>query len=493
MRGTTHISKGRKSKSFGAIRAMLDVSVGAALTFTLACPLFVSPSAFAQQLPWHVQLVPVPTPPPVPAPAPQYAPAPTARAPAPAAKSPVMPVPNAPVRNVPARNAPVPDAGVTSVARTLPGSSVVPDVLAAPSPQAVPKPQAVPPQQVPAVRSVRTVPVAPPAPEVSGAPAIRPAAAFGPVLAPAPAAPLIPGLPAWLNPHIGDGEGQISAIVLKRAHDFHLKKVRAGAVKNPCYFAFDATRPGDGGQRFYVICESKGTFRAISSGHGAGRNFTGLADLSNKTRCAKNFSNARNSHLTTGGGYMTAEIRTSFKGYYSADGGPQPLMRSFLQFEGEGETATARARAIGGHSAAIVKWMCRMKIPSSPHANKDGYVPYGKLVDYSAGRSSGCTSWPQAENGTILAIAKNRPTTVYIYPEAKDIVAVGRAVEAGQSPSRAGTYWSASCLREIGKPNFWPREKLEPALTRYAQKRKPARPRTLSDLPLCKTVVGSAR
>ena len=449
------------------MRAMLGVAVGAALTTTFAFALFVAPSAFAQQLPWHVQPAPQPAPPPVPAPAPQYAPAPAARAASPAAKSPVMPVPNAPVRNVPAPNEPVPDAGVTSVARTLPGSSVVPDVLAAPPPQAAPQSQAVPPQQVPAVRSVRTVPVAPPAPEVSEAPAVRPA------LAPAPAAPLIPGVPAWLNPHIGDGEGQISATVLKRAHDFHLKKVRAGAVKNPCYFAFDATRPGDGGQRFYVICESKGTFRAVSSGHGAGRNFTGLADLSNKARCAKNFSNARNSHLTTGGGYMTAEIRTSFKGYYSADGGPQPLMRSFLQFEGEGETATARARAIGGHSAAIVKWMCRMKIPSSPHANKDGYVPYGKLVDYSAGRSSGCTSWPQAENETILAIAKNRPTTVYIYPEAKDIVAVGRAVKAGQSPSRAGTYWSASCLREIGKPNFWPR--------------------ILSDLPLCKTVVGSAR
>ena len=425
MQGTIHISKGRHSKGPVVLRAMLGIAVGAALIFTLA----FAPSAFAQQLPWLVQPAPQPAPPTVPAPAQQYAPAPAARTAAPAAKSPVMPVPNAPVPKVPVPNASVPDAGVTSVARTLPGSSVVPDVLAAPPPQAVP------PQQVPAVRSVRTIPVAAPAPKVSGAPAVRPASAFRP----ATAAPSIPGVPAWLNPHIGDGEGQISATVLKRAHDFHLKKVRAGAVKNPCYFAFDATRPGDGGQRFYVICESKGTFRAVSSGHGAGRNFTGLADLSIEARCAKNFSNARNSHLTTGGGYMTAEIRTSFKGYYGADGGPQPLMRSFLQFEGEGETATARARAIGGHSAAIVRWMCRMKIPSSPHANKDGYVPYGKLVDYSAGRSSGCTSWPQSENETILAIAKNRPTTVYIYPEAKDIVAVSRAVKVGQSPSRAGT------------------------------------------------------
>lgn len=302
----------------------------------------------------------------------------------------------------------------------------------------------------------------------------------------APAAPAVPGVPAWLQAHIGDGDGQISAVVLRRARAFHQKKMRAGTISNPCYFAFDATRPGDGGRRFYVICEPSQTFRAITSTHGNGRALEGIADFSNDARCAKNFSNAQSSRLTTGGGYVTAEIRTSFKGYYRAEGTYQPLVRSFLQFEGEGDTANARARAIGGHPAVIVRWMCRMKVPGSPYASKDGYVPYGKLVDYSNGRSSGCTSWPQADADVILAIAKKKRTTVYVYPEASDIVAVGRAVRAGQSPSRAGLYWNAACLREIGEPNFWPREKLEPVLSRDKKRKPSTRQRTLNDLPICK-------
>jgi len=299
-----------------------------------------------------------------------------------------------------------------------------------------------------------------------------------------PVPPGPPGVPAWLQAHIGDGDGQISAVVLQRARGFHLQKVRDGAVKNPCYFAFDATRPGGEGRRFYVICESNQTFRAVPSGHGGGRNLPDLPDFSNGQRCAKNFSNAENSKLTTGGGYVTAEIRTSFKGYYNASGSYQPLMRSFLQFEGEGVTANARERAIGGHPGVIVSWICRMKIPNSPYADKDGYVPYGKLIDYSAGRSSGCTSWPAPDAEKILALAENKPTTVYVYPEAKDIVAVARAVKAGQSPSRAGVYWNASCLREIGAPNFWPRENLEPVLAAYKKANKPA---SSGPLPICKT------
>jgi hypothetical protein len=307
-------------------------------------------------------------------------------------------------------------------------------------------------------------------------------------VAPVPPAPVMPapatsGVPAWLQAHVGDGDGQISGLVLSRARGFYLQKVREGAVNNPCYFAFDATRPGGPGRRFYVICEGNQTFRAIPSGHGGGRNLPDLPDFSNDARCAKNFSNAENSKLTTGGGYVTAEIRTSFKGYYRAGGSYQPLMRSFLQFEGEGDTANARERAIGGHPGLIVSWMCRIKVPGSPHADKDGYVPYGKLIDYSAGRSSGCTSWPAPDAEKILALAENRPTTVYIYPEAKDIVAVGRAVRAGQSPARAGVYWSPACLREIGAPNFWPRESLEPVLAKYKKDNPPGKARPL---PICK-------
>jgi hypothetical protein len=298
----------------------------------------------------------------------------------------------------------------------------------------------------------------------------------------APVPPAAPGVPAWLQAHVGDGDGQISAVVLQRARAFYLEKARDGAVDNPCYFAFDATRPADG-RRFYAICEADRTFHAVPSGHGSGRNLPGVADFSNGQRCAKNFSNAEGSKLTTGGGYVTAETRTSFKGYYRAGGSFEPLVRPFLQFEGEGVTANARARAIGGHPGEIVSWICRLKYPSSPYADKDGYVPYGKLIDYGAGRSNGCTSWPASDAEKILPLAENKPTTVYVYPEARDIVAVGRALRAGQSPSGSGLYWNASCLREIGVPNFWPRETLEPALAQYKEDHPPAKPQPL---PICK-------
>ena len=292
------------------------------------------------------------------------------------------------------------------------------------------------------------------------------------------------GVPAWLQAHVGEGEGQIASVILQRARALYLRKVSEGTVKNPCYFAMDATRPAGLGRRFYIICEANQTFRAVPSGHGNGRHLKGLPDFRNGIRCAKNFSNAEDSKLTTGGPYVTAEIRTSFKGYYRAPGGQRlPLMRSFVQFDGEGDTANARPRAIGGHPAVIVSTVCRMKAPGNPYADDDGYVPYGKLIDYSAGRSNGCTSWSPADSERILALVENKPTTLYIYPESTDIVAVARAVKAGRSPARAGLYWNTSCLREIGAPNFWPRESLEPALMKYREDHPPPPPQPL---PICK-------
>jgi hypothetical protein len=246
----------------------------------------------------------------------------------------------------------------------------------------------------------------------------------------------------------------------------------------------DATRPAGFGRRFYVICEGNRSFQAISSAHGKGRNLARIPDFSNGMRCARNFSNARDSWLTTGGPYVTAEIRTSFKGYYRGSTGTlEPLVRSFVQFEGEGEAANARLRAIGGHAAVIVRPVCRMKAPGNPYADNAGYVRFGKLFDYSTGRSNGCTSWFPADSEWIMGLVENRPTTLYIYPESKDIVAVARAVKAGWSPASMGLYWNASCLKEIGFPNFWPRETLEPALMQYrkAHPRRAAQP-----LPFCK-------
>ena len=83
-------------------------------------------------------------------------------------------------------------------------------------------------------------------------------------------------VPAWLRAHVGEGDGQIAPLVLQRARALYLQKVNEGAVKNPCYFAMDATRPGGFGRRFYIICEADRTFRAVPSGHGSGRNVAGV-------------------------------------------------------------------------------------------------------------------------------------------------------------------------------------------------------------------------
>jgi hypothetical protein len=291
-------------------------------------------------------------------------------------------------------------------------------------------------------------------------------------------------VPVWLRAHIGEGEGQIAQVVLQRARALYLQKVSEGAVKNPCYFAMDATRPGGLGRRFYVICETDQTFRAVPVGHGNGRDLKGIANFANGIQCAKNFSNAMDSKLTTGGAYVTGEEITSFKGYYrNSSGNYVALSRSFVQFDGKGDTANARPRAIGGHPAVLLREVCLRKDPDSPYANHDGYVPSGKLVDYAGGRSNGCTSWSASDAGQIIPMMKDKPTTLYIYPESHDIDAIAQAVKAGRLPSRAGLYWNASCLKEIGSPKFWPKETLEPILAQYKKDHPAPPPRPA---PICK-------
>jgi hypothetical protein len=96
-------------------------------------------------------------------------------------------------------------------------------------------------------------------------------------------------------------------------------------------------------------------------------------------------------------------------------------------------------------------------------------------VDYTGGRSNGCTSWSRSDAGQIIPMVKDKPTTLYIHPKSEDIGAVAQAVTAGQSLSRAGLYWNASCLKEIGAPKFWSKETLEPILAQY-KKDHPAPP-----------------
>ena len=296
-------------------------------------------------------------------------------------------------------------------------------------------------------------------------------------------------VPAWLRAHVGEGDDQIAPVVLQRARALYLQKASIGAVKNPCYFAMDATRPtalsnGKLGRRFYVICEADRSFRGFSAGHGGGRYLKGIANFGNGKRCARNFSNSMHSRLTTGGAYVTGEVITSFKGYYRVAGGRDaPLVRSFVQFDGEGETANARQREIGGHAAVLLRGACLRRQPDSPYADQKGYVPFGTVENYSDGRSSGCTSWSPSDADEIVAMMKDKPTALYIYPEATDIDAVARAVKAGRSPLGAGLYWNASCLREIRSPKFWPKETLEPTLVRY-EKDHPAPPPRPT--PVCK-------
>jgi len=295
--------------------------------------------------------------------------------------------------------------------------------------------------------------------------------------------------PAWLSARVGEGDGEIARVVLQRARALYLQEVRKGAVKNSCYFAMDATRPNDLGngklgRRFYIICESARTFRAISAGHGGGRDLKGIGDFANGRQCAKNFGNAMDSKLTAGGAYVTRETRTSFKGYYRVTKKQDAvLVRSFIQFDGEGETANARQREIGGHAAELLRNVCLRKDPRSPYADRGGYVPFGQLVDYAGGRSDGCTSWSPSDAAQIIAMVKDDPTTLYIYPEAADIEAVARAVSAGVSLSRAGVYWNASCLKEIRFPKFWSKETLEPILAQYKKDHPAPPPRPA---PICR-------
>ena len=295
------------------------------------------------------------------------------------------------------------------------------------------------------------------------------------------------GIPAWLQKHVGTDDGQIAPVVLKRARALYKRKKRQGVVRNPCYFAKDATRPstspaGKPGRRFYIICESRKSFRAVSSGYGNGRKLK-RANFANGRQCAKHFSNAEGSKLTTGGSYVTAETRTSFKGYYRKSGKRRPFRRTFLLFDGEGDTKNARERAIGGHPAVFLKWQCRYKSPKSRYADKQGYVPFGRLVNYTGGRSNGCTTWSPSASRDILALVEGNPTTLYIYPESDDIKAVTKAVKSKRSLSRTGLYWNAACIKAIGTPKFWPKRTLQPIINAW-RRSLPKQPPL--ELPICK-------
>ncbi|MGI3184697.1 hypothetical protein [Nioella aestuarii] len=294
-------------------------------------------------------------------------------------------------------------------------------------------------------------------------------------------------IPEWLQQHVGTGEGQIALVVLQRARELYQEQVHEVGLTNPCYLAMDATRPstssiGEPGERFYIICEAEESFRAVSSGYGSGRDLP-QANFRNGRECARHFSNAEGSNLTMGGAYVTAETRTSFKGYFSDSDDRVPFERTFLLFDGMGETDNAREREIGGHVAMFLRWQCRYSDPESPFADEDGYVPFGQLINYDGGRSNGCTTWSEEVAGDIISLVEGDPTTLYIYPESGDINAVADAVHGQRSLSEEGLYWNATCLEEIETPMFWTRETLRPIIDEWRDS-LPEQPPL--ELPICR-------
>ncbi len=130
------------------------------------------------------------------------------------------------------------------------------------------------------------------------------------------AAEQAPDVPAWLKAHVGEGDGQIAPVVLQRARALYLQKMSDGAVKNPCYFAMDATRPGGCWAPVLRHLRSRPVVSRGFSGSRQRPQFARHREFRKRNECAKNFGNAMDSKLTTGGAYGTDEEITSFKGYY---------------------------------------------------------------------------------------------------------------------------------------------------------------------------------
>ena len=294
-------------------------------------------------------------------------------------------------------------------------------------------------------------------------------------------------VPAWLQAHVGTGEGRIAAVVLQRARALYLQKTKEGAVDNPCYFAMDATRPsssprGGLGRRFYIICEAEKSFRAISSGYGNGRKLR-RANFSNGRRCAKNFSNAEGSNLTAGGVYITAETRESFKGILSPIG-QEDAFRSRVLAVCWGRRHSERLGP--GHRRTSGRWFetaVPLQESRKPLCGRGGVCSFRKTGELHQRPQQRLHNLVAIKFREIIAMVQDNPTTLYIYPESGDIDAVAKAVKDRKSLSRAGLYWNIACLRAIGAPKFWPKETLQPIIDEWRDSLPKGPPRPL---PICK-------
>ena len=144
-----------------------------------------------------------------------------------------------------------------------------------------------------------------------------------------------------------------------------------------------------------------------------------------------------------------------------------PFIRTFLPFDGEGETANAGAREIGGHPAVVLKGVCLRRDAREPPRQSAGLRalrPPRRLCGRPFQRLHELVG---ADADKLEALVERNPTTLYIYPEAADI----RAAAAG-----AAAYWDATCRGEIGAPKFWARQTLEPIIARYKAAHPAPRP-----------------
>ena len=154
-------------------------------------------------------------------------------------------------------------------------------------------------------------------------------------------------IPAWLRPNVGEGEGQIAEVILRGARALLPKSARGRGQKSLllCHGRYASPRIkrrqiGAAVLRYLRI-------RPVVSGDFGGpwrrpqferyRGFRQRKALREELRQCAGFE-------TDGRwAYVTAETKTSFKGYYRASAKQDAvLIRSFVQFDGEGEVANAR-------------------------------------------------------------------------------------------------------------------------------------------------------
>ncbi len=157
--------------------------------------------------------------------------------------------------------------------------------------------------------------------------------------------------------HVGDGDGQIAQVVLQRARALYLQKLSEGAVEESLLLRHGRDAPrrvwppvlhhlrgrpvvsrGAIGSRQRPQFERHREFRQRNALRQEFQQCDGFEADDRRRLCDGGDDNLLQRLLPELGG----KIRHAFS-------------RSFVQFDGEGDTANARPRAIGGHPAVLLR------------------------------------------------------------------------------------------------------------------------------------------